>query len=77
MNKMSEVVISMPNVGRTREQVETLVLGYSRWRDAEGMARLQLVVDRIVATGECVFHAAAMVQGTRCYCADCMAVSRG
>jgi hypothetical protein len=34
-------------------------------------AQIEAVFDRIVATGECILHAAAMVFGKRCHCFEC------
>jgi hypothetical protein len=62
-----------PNWRRPRPDVEKLVGSYVAWR-ADDPASLELaarVVDRIVETGEAVWHATAQVTGRPCSCAAC------
>jgi hypothetical protein len=58
---------SRPNWGRTREQVERLVGGYVKGTP-EQRAR---VIDRILETGEGVWHATAQTFDHTCSCAPC------
>lgn len=54
--------------GRTRDQVLRMVGGYTSGLTVE---QRDLVADRCIATGECVWHSAAQCFGTACYCQDC------
>lgn len=44
---------------------------YTGARDAE---MIEKIAERIVQTGECVWHAAAQVSGKPCRCNDCAEV---
>jgi len=66
---------SAPNTGRTREQVEALVLGHVAVRPEDWPKRKEILkplIDRILETGECVWHANAMINGVKCWCVKCM-----
>ncbi len=65
--------VERPNWRRPRPDVEKLVRGYVAWRTGD-LAALELlgrVVDRIVETGEGVWHATAQITGRPCSCAPC------
>jgi hypothetical protein len=67
-----------PNYGRRRPDVERLVNSYcaSRTDDPNSLARVAAVIERIVETGEGVWHAASYVAGTKCWCSPCC-IARG
>jgi len=53
---------------RSKEELIRLVLGSTAITDRELAER---IADRIAETGECVWHAASVVCGTKCWCSDC------
>lgn len=62
-----------PNWGRPRADVGHLVKCYIAWHPdrPEEVALVDRVIDRIVETGESVWHAAAQVAGHKCQCSPC------
>ena len=59
--------------GRTRDQVLRVVGGSTHGLTAE---QRDLVADRCIATGECVWHAASQVFQTKCFCSVCQPNAR-
>lgn len=62
-----------PNWRRSYADVEKLVRSYVAWNphDARALELLAAVVERIVETGESVWHATAQISGRPCPCATC------
>lgn len=61
-----------PRLELTREQAERLVRNYVAWGSGPGEEELRTrVIDRMVARGECVWHALARMNEKRCHCALC------
>jgi hypothetical protein len=67
-----------PNWRRPRRDVEGLVRSYVAWRadDPASIDLMTRVIDRIVETGEGVWHATAQVTGRPCNCAACAPMVR-
>lgn len=65
--------VNRPNWRRSYADVETLVRSYVAWKPSDGRALelLAAVVERIVETGEGVWHATAQITGRTCPCATC------
>jgi len=65
--------VNRPNWRRSYADVEKLVRSYIAWKpsDARALELLAAVVERIVETGEGVWHAAAQISGRPCPCANC------
>ncbi len=62
-----------PNWRRSYSDVEKLVRSYVAWKPSDGKALelLAAVCERIVETGESVWHATAQISGRPCPCATC------
>jgi hypothetical protein len=62
-----------PNWRRAYADVEKLVRSYVAWKPSDGrqLEILAAVVERIVDTGESVWHATAQITGRPCPCATC------
>jgi len=58
-----------PKITWTVEKAIRFIRGYTVGLTSQ---QQQAVAERMVATGECVWHAAAQVTGKRCWCSDCM-----
>jgi hypothetical protein len=65
--------VDRPNWRRSYADVEKLVRSYVAWKpsDARALELLAAVVERIVETGECVWHATAKISGRPCPCSTC------
>ncbi len=65
-----------PNWRRSYADVEKLVRSYVAWKPSDGKALelLAAVCERIVETGESVWHATAQISGRPCPCATCSPV---
>jgi hypothetical protein len=65
--------VDRPNWRRSYADVETLVRSYVAWKPHDGrqLEILAAVVERIVETGESVWHATAKITGRPCPCATC------
>lgn len=65
--------VNRPNWRRSYADVEKLVRSYVAWKpsDARSLELLAVVVERIVETGESVWHATAQISGRPCPCATC------
>ncbi len=65
--------VDRPNWRRSYADVENLVRSYVAWKpsDARSLELLAAVVERIVETGEGVWHATAQISGRPCPCATC------
>jgi len=66
--------IDRPNWRRSYEDVEKLVRSYIAFKpsDARSLELLAAIVERIVETGECVWHATAQIAGRPCSCQSCV-----
>jgi len=66
--------IDRPNWRRSYEDVEKLVRSYIAFKpsDARSLELLAAIVERIVETGECVWHATAQISGRPCSCQSCV-----
>jgi hypothetical protein len=71
--------INRPNWRRSYADVEKLVRSYVAWKpsDARALELLAAVVERIVETGECVWHATAQISGRPCPCMTCSPTKGG
>lgn len=67
------MISSRPNWRRSYGDVETLVRSYVAFKPSDGKALelLAAVVERIVETGEDVWHATAQITGRPCPCSGC------
>lgn len=50
------------------ERARRLVLGHIASTDSK---QREQIAQRMVETGECVWHAASVVTNSKCFCADC------
>ena len=71
--------VNRPNWRRPYADVEKLVRSYVAWKpsDARELELLAAVVERIVETGESVWHATAQISGRPCPCATCSPAKGG
>lgn len=71
--------VDRPNWRRSYADVENLVRSYVAWKpsDARSLELLAAVVERIVETGEGVWHATAQISGRPCPCATCSPAPAG
>lgn len=71
------MIVDRPNWRRSYADVEKLVRSYVAWKPSDGKALelLAAVCERIVETGEGVWHATAQVSGRPCPCATCSTAS--
>lgn len=62
-----------PNWRRDRDYVLGLVRSYVAWRadDPGAVEIIGRIADRILETGECVWHATAQITGRPCNCQAC------
>lgn len=69
----ARMIADRPNWRRAYGDVEVLVRSYVAWKpsDARALELMAAVVERIVETGEGVWHATAQVTGRPCPCARC------
>jgi Flp pilus assembly protein TadD len=65
--------VNRPNWRRSYAEAEKLVRSYVAWKPSDGRALelLAAVCERIVETGEGVWHATAQISGRPCPCATC------
>jgi len=71
--------VNRPNWRRSYADVEKLVRSYVAWKpsDPRALELLAAVVERIVETGECVWHATAQITGRPCPCMTCSPSTKG
>jgi hypothetical protein len=55
----------------TIEQARRYVLSFTAARKGKDDEVIEKTAARMVATGECAWHALSQVTGSACWCADC------